>query len=83
MIIRTASEATKANSYTPDQYNIAYNYYPFIRTLYALCIDPRSSGVPRAFSNFCWLPNPGQLIFFRAGLFPARADYSVRDVEIK
>ncbi len=83
MRVSRAEEATKANSYTPDQYNIAYNYYPFIRTIYALCIDPRSSGVPRAFSNFCWLPNPGQLIFFRAGLFPARADYSVRDVEIK
>ena len=83
MRVSRAGEATKANSYTPDQYNIAYNYYPFIRTIYALCIDPRSTGVPRAFSNFCWLPNPGQLIFFRAGLFPARADYSVRDVEIK
>ena len=83
MRVSRAEEATLQNSYTPDQYNIAYNYYPFIRTVYALCIDPRSSGVPRAFSNFCWLPNPGQLIFFRAGLFPARADYSVRDVEIK
>lgn len=83
MRVSRAGEATKSNSYTPDQYNIAYNYYPFIRTIYALCIDPRSTGVPRAFSNFCWLPNPGQLIFFHAGLFPARADYSVRDVEIK
>ena len=83
MRVSRAEEATRANSYTPDQYNIAYNYYPFIRTIYALCIDPRSTGVPRAFSNFCWLPNPGQLIFFHAGLFPARADYSVRDVEIK
>ncbi len=83
MRVSRAGEATKVNSYTPDQYNIAYNYYPFIRTIYALCIDPRSTGVPRAFSNFCWLPNPGQLIFFHAGLFPARADYSVRDVEIK
>lgn len=83
MRVSRAQEATKANSYTPDQYNIAYNYYPFIRTIYALCIDPRSTGVPRAFANFCWLPNPGQLIFYHAGLFPARADYSVRDVEIK
>ena len=82
MRVSKAAEATRANSYTPDQYNIAYAYYPFIRTLYAICIDPRSTGVPRAFSNFCWLPNPGQLIFFNAGLFPARADYSVRDVVI-
>lgn len=82
MRVSRASEATRANSYTPDQYNIAYAYYPFIRTIYALSIDPRSSGVPRAFANFCWLPNPGQLIFWNAGLFPARADYSVRDVVI-
>ena len=83
MRVSKAAEATRANSYTPDQYNIAYAYYPFIRTLYAICIDPRSTGVPRAFSNFCWLPNPGQLIFFNAGLFPARAEYSVRDVVIE
>jgi phosphate transport system substrate-binding protein len=53
-----------------------------IRTIYAISIDPRSRGVPRGFANFCWLPNPGQLIFWNAGLFPARADYSVRDVVI-
>ena len=83
MRVSRSEDPTRAKSYTPDQYNIAYNYYPFIRTIYALCIDPRSTGVPRAFANFCWLPNPGQLIFYHAGLFPARADYSVRDVEIR
>lgn len=82
MRVSKASEATRANSYTPDQYNIAYGYYPMIRTIYAISTDPRSSGVPRGFANFCWLPNPGQLIFWNAGLFPARADYSVRDVVI-
>ena len=64
----------------PSQYDIAYGNYPMIRTLYALCIDPRSSGVPRGFANFCWIPEPGQRIFFNAGLFPARAEYQVRDV---
>jgi phosphate transport system substrate-binding protein len=83
MKVGRADTATRENTYKPSQWNIAYNYYPLIRTVYALCIDPRSTGVPRAFANFCWLPNPGQLIFFNAGLFPARADYSVRDVEIK
>lgn len=82
MRVSRADEATRANSYTPDQYNIAYGYYPMIRTIYAISTDPRSRGVPRAFANFCWLPNPGQLIFWNAGLFPARADYSVRDVVI-
>ena len=82
MKVGRGNEATRETTYKPSQWNIAYNYYPFIRTIYALCIDPRSQGVPRAFANFCWLPNPGQLIFFNAGLFPARAEYSVRDVVI-
>jgi phosphate transport system substrate-binding protein len=82
MKVGRASEARRETTYKPSQWNIAYNYYPFIRTIYAICIDPRSTGVPRAFKNFCWLPNPGQLIFFNAGLFPARAEYSVRDVVI-
>jgi phosphate transport system substrate-binding protein len=82
MKVGRAKEALRENTYKPSQWNIAYNYYPFIRTIYAICIDPRSTGVPRAFKNFCWLPNPGQLIFFNAGLFPARAEYSVRDVVI-
>jgi len=82
MRVSRSDEATPYNSYDPSQWNIAYAYYPFIRTIYALCTDPRSTGVPRAFANFCWLPEPGQRIFFNAGLFPARADYSVRDVVI-
>ncbi|MDE5784130.1 MAG: substrate-binding domain-containing protein [Prevotella sp.] len=82
MKVGKSQEITRDNTYKPSQWNIAYAYYPFIRTIYALCIDPRSDGVPRAFANFCWLPNPGQLIFFNAGLFPGRADYSVRDVII-
>ena len=82
MKVGRAKEALRENTYKPSQWNIAYNYYPFIRTIYAICIDPRSTGVARAFKNFCWLPNPGQLIFFNAGLFPARAEYSVRDVVI-
>ena len=83
MKVGRSADVTKENTYKPSQWNIAYNYYPFIRTIYAICIDPRSQGVPRAFTNFCWLPNPGQLIFFNAGLFPARAEYSVRDVVIE
>lgn len=70
-------------SYKPSQWDIAYANYPFIRTIYALCTDPRSQGVPRGFANFCWIPEPGQRIFFNAGLYPARAEYSVRDVVVK
>jgi len=81
MRVSNSSEATPSNSYDPSQWNIAYNYYPFIRTIYALVTDPRSSGVARRLGNFCTLPD-GQLVIFNAGLFPAQADYSVRDVVI-
>ena len=73
--------ATPTNSYDPSQYNIAYDNYPFIRTIYAIVTDPRSQGEARGLGNFCILPD-GQLVFFHAGLFPARAEYSVRDVII-
>ena len=81
MRVSNSNEATPSNSYDPSQWNIAYNYYPFIRTIYALVTDPRSSGVARRLGNFCTLPD-GQLVIFNAGLFPAQADYSVRDVVI-
>lgn len=81
MRVSNSTEPTLQNSYDPSQWNIAYAYYPFIRTIYALLTDPRSTGVARGFGNFCD-QRDGQLIFFNAGLFPARADYSVRDVVI-
>jgi phosphate transport system substrate-binding protein len=81
MRVSNSVEPTPQNSYDPSQWNIAYAYYPFIRTIYALLTDPRSTGVARGFGNFCD-QRDGQLIFFNAGLFPARADYSVRDVVI-
>ena len=81
MSVSKADVATPTNSYDPSQYNIAYNNYPFIRTIYAIVTDPRSQGEARGLGNFCILPD-GQLVFFHAGLFPARAEYSVRDVII-
>ena len=74
--------ATRENTYKPDQYYVAYDYYPLIRTIYAICDDPRSTGTARALANFSTLPK-GQLVFFNAGLFPAQAEYSVRDVIIR
>lgn len=82
MRVSQSADPTPQNSYDPSQWNIAYAYYPFIRTIYALLTDPRSTGVARGFGNFCD-QRDGQLIFFNAGLFPARADYSVRDVVIQ
>lgn len=81
MQVSKADVATPDNSYDPSQYNIAYDNYPFIRTIYAIVTDPRSQGEARGLGNFCVLPD-GQLVFFQAGLFPARAEYSVRDVII-
>ena len=81
MSVSKADIATPTNSYDPSQYNIAYDNYPFIRTIYAIVTDPRSNGEARGLGNFCILPD-GQLVFFHAGLFPARAEYSVRDVVI-
>lgn len=81
MAVSRADTATVWNSYEPTQYDIAYNNYPFIRTVYAISTDPRSNGEARGFGNFCTLPD-GQLVLFHAGLFPARAEYSVRDVVI-
>ena len=82
MRVSQSADPTPQNSYDPSQWNIAYAYYPFIRTIYALLTDPRSTGVARGFGHFCD-QRDGQLIFFNAGLFPARADYSVRDVVIQ
>ena len=82
MKVGRGEEATRENCYKPSQWNIAYNYYPLIRTVYALCDDPRSTGSARALANFSTLPK-GQLVFFNAGLFPAQAEYSVRDVVIR
>jgi len=67
----------------PYQYYIATGEYPFYRTLYCICTDPRGNGPLRRLANFCWNPGEqGQLIFFRAGLYPARAEYSRRNVQV-
>lgn len=70
----------------PEQYYIAYGQYPFIRTIYSVCTDPRISGTPSRFHNFCLDPSQqgeGQLVFHNAGMWPAYRDYIVRDVVIK
>lgn len=68
----------------PYQYYIATGEYPLYRTIYAICTDPRNTGPMRRLANFCWNPGEqGQLIFFHAGLYPARAEYSRRNVEVR
>lgn len=67
----------------PYQYYIATAEYPFIRTIWAICTDPRGQGTPRRFFNF--LTNPGeegQLILWRAGLYPAWTEFIERKVVV-
>ena len=75
---------TPINAVKPYQYYLATGEYPFIRTIWGICTDPRGQGTPRRFFNFCWNPGEqGQLVFGRAGLFPAWREYSLRDVVVK
>ena len=71
----------------PFQAYIATGQYPFYRTLYAICTDPRRSGPLQRLVNFCLSANEregtGQLIFSRAGLYPALRDYQLRDVQVR
>ena len=67
----------------PYQYYIATAEYPFIRTIWAICTDPRGQGTPRRFFNY--LTNPGeegQLILWRAGLYPAWTEFLERKVVV-
>lgn len=74
---------TPLNAVKPYQYYLATGQYPFIRTIWGICTDPRSTGTPRRFYNFTWNPGEeGQIIFGRAGLFPAWRDYSLREVVV-
>ena len=74
---------TPVRAVKPYQYYIATAEYPFIRTLWAICTDPRGQGSPRRFYNY--LINPGeegQLVFWRAGLYPAWTEFLERKVVV-
>ena len=73
-------EATPMNSWKPYQYYIYNGNYPLVRTIYAICTDPRQ-GLPWGFCNFLQSPI-GQKIFFKAGLLPARGNMAVREVVV-
>ena len=57
-------EATPMNSWKPYQFYIYNGNYPLVRTIYAICTDPRQ-GLPWGFCNFLQSPI-GQKIFFKA-----------------
>ena len=74
---------TPMRAVKPYQYYIATAEYPFIRTLWAICIDPRGQGTPRRFFNY--LINPGeegQLVLWHAGLYPAWTEFLERKVVV-
>ena len=73
-------EATPMNSWKPYQVYIYNGNYPLVRTIYAICTDPRQ-GLPWGFCNFLQSPI-GQKIFFKAGLLPARGNMAVREVVV-
>ena len=73
-------EATPMNSWKPYQFYIYNGNYPLVRTIYAICTDPRQ-GLPWGFCNFLQSPI-GQKIFFKAGLLPARGNTAVREVVV-
>ena len=73
-------EATPMNSWKPYQFYIYNGNYPLVRTIYAICTDPRQ-GLPWGFCNFLQSPI-GQKIFVKAGLLPARDNMAVREVVV-
>ena len=73
-------EATPMNSWKPYQFYIYNGNYPLVRTIYAICTDPRQ-GLPWGFCNFLQSPI-GQKIFFKAGLLPARGNMAVGEVVV-
>lgn len=81
MSVSIMKEATPMNSWKPYQAYLLDGRYPFVRTIYAICVDPQQA-LPWSFANFLTSPR-GQLIIFRAGLLPYRGDIQIKPVEIK
>ena len=64
----------------PYQANIALRRYPLVRSLYYI-LKENFSGVGNNFCNFL-LYERGQLIFYKAYLYPANMPFEVRDAQI-
>ncbi|MEO8582638.1 MAG: substrate-binding domain-containing protein [Flavitalea sp.] len=70
----------KGSFVKPYQANIVQGRYPMVRTLYYI-LKENYGGVGSGFTNFL-IYEKGQLIFSRAYLWPARMQFSVRDMNI-
>ncbi len=73
--------ATLRSSWKPYQAYLYNGNYPLVRTIYALVNDPLHA-LPYGFAGFMFNDHRGQLIFFKAGLLPYRANINVREVVV-
>ena len=81
MSITTLDKATPLNSWKPYQAYLLDGRYPFVRTLYAILVDPQRA-LPYSFANYVTNPR-GQLIIFKSGLLPYRGDIVIKSVNVK
>ena len=81
MSVSIKDKATPMNSWKPYQAYLLDGRYPFARTLYAIVVDPYRA-LPLTFANYVAGPK-GQLILFKTGLLPYRADITIRTVHVK
>ncbi len=73
--------ATLRSSWKPYQAYLYNGNYPLVRTIYALVNDPYHA-LPYGFAGFLFNDHRGQLVFFKAGLLPYRANMNVREVVV-
>ena len=81
MRVSIKDKATPSNSWQPYQAYLLDGRYPFVRTLYAIVVDPHKA-LPWSFANYITNPR-GQLIVFKSGLLPYRGDITYKKVNIK
>ncbi len=81
MAVSIKDQATPANSWKPYQGYLLDGRYPFVRTLYAIVVDPQKK-LPWSFANYIAGPT-GQLIIFKSGLLPYRGDITIKTVTTK
>ena len=81
MRVSVKDKATPSNSWQPYQAYLLDGRYPFVRTLYAIVVDPHKA-LPWSFANYITNPR-GQLIVFKTGLLPYRGDITYKKVNIK
>ena len=81
MQVSIKDKATVMNSWKPYQAYLLDGRYPFVRTIYAIVVDPHQA-LPYSFANYIAGPK-GQLILFKTGLLPYRGDITIKTVNIK